>query len=145
MKLTLFITFIFIFFSSTGCAFKAKPLHPSEYSQYPLLYEVQFDLKCESVIFTKSDRFVPYKVEGKTLSGTGIKATLPKNTLALFIDQRLDHKWYALIYPNGEFISDEYSIVHATDLQSSKFLNGATCSSINNKLLFKPINTSELK
>jgi len=116
MPLVISLLIVFSLLISGCMSFQAKPLNSSEYNQYPVKFEVNYDAKCEingfALNFQKGTVFGAEQVAGNELVVDNNRVhTLPENVIALkVLDNPIS---YALILPNGNFASN-YPIVNAT-------------------------------
>lgn len=148
MKFNYLILLILSTIYFSGCSVKTQPLDRSEYKNYHTIYEVTYDVKCGALEFTKGDRFATYDVGGQTLDNPGMFGsgfTMPKKSIALHIHKSSTGKQiYALIYPDGNFLSDNtnfaYSIV---DNDLTAFYQ--SCKLTDGKVLFKAVKVSNLR
>lgn len=147
----------------TGCArsinMSGLTVKPASYDKHPALYEVAYDLDCvaggATFQFRKGQRFLP-----KDFSGAKVTVDdkwkgfpvfeLPKHSIGLIIHEGgLDTKTYAVIYPNGHFVSEEHFVDWRGEatfyftMKNHKLMRSAwsknICKLKNGKPLFKKI------
>lgn len=117
----------------TGCSPKFRYLTPQEAKKYPVVMIANSDIECRDVKIIKGTIFIVKELGGykyKMYSNDNIlrnyvlilekKKQLPDE--ALFIKLQEKYNWGFVVYPNGQFVYDNYF----TFQFNSKKLNTAT-------------------
>ena len=113
------IVLVFIYALLTGCSTgKVHYLTPQEAKEYPVVMIANCDIKCGGSKIVKGTIFIVKEVGGykykigsnEVLSNSVMmfekKKKLPED--ALFIKLQEDYKWGYIVYPNGQFVYDNY-------------------------------------
>jgi len=133
---------LILVFSLTGCSTKKEPryLTQKEAQQYPVVMIADSDINCAHSKISKGTIFIvkeigghEYKIASNSLfedlysMSTGANQhTLPAD--ALFIKLQEDYKAGFVVYPNGQFVYDNYSLFGYDDFGKLYTWKNAGCT-----------------
>ncbi len=112
------IVFVFISALLTGCSPKFHYLTPQEAMKYPVVMIANSNIECRDVKIIKGTIFIvkelggyKYKIYSNSLLRNYVLMLEKKKQLpddALFIKLQEKYDWGFIVYPNGQFVYDNY-------------------------------------
>jgi len=112
------IILVFISTLLTACSTKFRYLTPQEAKEYPVVMIANCDIDCGKLKIIKGTIFIVKEVGGykykigsddmyeNLILMAGKRHKLPDD--ALFIKLQEKYKWGYIVYPNGQFVYDNY-------------------------------------